>query len=64
MLGYTVGELLRYMPLAVDLTSWYGYTTWLALLTTAGVALWGFRVALAGRPLFRDEILGVEEEAS
>jgi serine/threonine-protein kinase len=57
MLGYTVSHLLRFMPLTFDLSHWYGYVTVLVLFFAVGVALWGFRVALAGRPLFRDEIL-------
>jgi serine/threonine-protein kinase len=63
MLGYTVSDLLCQLPLTFDLTSWYGYVTVLTLFITVGIAAWGFRVALAGRPLFRDEILEAEEEA-
>ena len=57
ILGYTVSYLLRLLPLTFDLTAWYGYVTLLTLFVTIGIAVWGFRVALAGRPLFRDEIL-------
>ena len=56
MVGYTFAHVLRHMPLTVDWTAWYGYATLLTLVTVAAVTLWGFRVALAGRPLFRDEI--------
>jgi hypothetical protein len=59
MVGYSVSHLLRYMPLTFDLTSWYAYATLLTLFITVGVAAWGFRTALGGRTLFRDEILGV-----
>jgi protein kinase-like protein len=41
------------MPLTTDLTSWYAAPTLLTLLVTGGLALYGFRVALAGRPAFR-----------
>ena len=50
-------RLLRLMPLTFDLTAWYGYVTVLTLFVTVGVGVWGFWAALAGRPLFRDEIL-------
>ena len=59
---YTVADLLRLLPLTFDLSAWYGYVTLLTLFVTVGVAVWGFRVALAGRPLFRDEILEAEAE--
>jgi len=62
ILGYTVSDLLCQLPLTFDLSSWYGYVTLLTLFTTVGVAVWGFRVALAGRRLFRDEILEVEAQ--
>ncbi len=57
ILGYTIADLLRLLPLTFELTAWYGHVTLLTLFVTVGVAVWGFRVALAGRPLFRDEIL-------
>jgi hypothetical protein len=60
VLGYTVSQMLRHVPLTFDLTAWYSYVTLLTLLVTVGVAVWGFRVALAGHRLFRDEILEAE----
>jgi serine/threonine-protein kinase len=57
VLGRTVCDLLLLLPLTFDLTIWYGYVTLLTLFVTVGVAAWGFWIALAGRPLFRDEIL-------
>ncbi len=62
ILGYTITDLMRLLPLTFDLTVWYGHVTLLTLFVTVGVAVWGFRAALAGRPLFRDEILGAEAE--
>jgi len=60
ILGSTVCDLLLYLPLTFDLTAWYGYVTLLTLFVTVGVAAWGFWIALAGRPLFRDQILKAE----
>ncbi len=62
VLGYTVADLLRFLPLTFNLTAWYGHVTLLTLFVTVGVAVWGFRAAVAGRPLFRDEILEAEVE--
>jgi hypothetical protein len=61
--GITVFHLLRFLPLTFDLTAWYGYVTLLTLFVTVGVTVWGFWIALAGRPLFRDEILEAEAGA-
>jgi hypothetical protein len=55
VLGTTVGKVLLVLPLTYDLTAWYGYVTVVVLCVTVGVAVWGFWIALAGRPLFRDE---------
>jgi len=63
MIGYTVSKILHELPLTFDLTAWYGYVTLLTLFITVGLAAWGFRVALAGRPLIRDKILEAEAEA-
>jgi len=57
ILGASISDLLRTLPLTYDLSAWYGYVTVLTLFVTVGVGAWGFWTALAGRPLFRDEIL-------
>jgi serine/threonine-protein kinase len=59
LLGPVVANLFL-LPLTYDLTAWYGYVTVLVLFVTLGVAVWGFWVSLAGRPLFRDEIMVAE----
>jgi serine/threonine-protein kinase len=61
--GRTVCDLLLLLPLTFNLTAWYGYVTLLTLFVVVGVAAWGFWAALAGRPLFRDEILEAEAGA-
>ncbi len=54
--GLSLAFLLRSFPLTFDLSAWYAEATLLVLPVVLGVALWGFRTALAGRPIFRDEI--------
>jgi len=62
LVGTTIRELLLTLPLTFDLTAWYAHVTLLTLALVLGLAGWGFWVSLAGRPLFRDEIL--ESEAA
>jgi serine/threonine-protein kinase len=62
LVGSTIHVLLQILPLTFDLTAWYAHVTLLALAVVLGLAGWGFWVSLAGRPLFRDEIL--ESEAA
>ncbi len=52
----TWNELYSSLPLTHELSSWHGTATFLCLLVTLGVALYGFRIALAGRPLLADEL--------
>jgi serine/threonine-protein kinase len=44
-------------PGMFGLTGWQAQSAWMALLFIAAVAGFGFYTALAGRPLFRDELL-------
>jgi serine/threonine-protein kinase len=46
-----VVTVLTQFPLTTDLTAWYGAGTVVAILLPAVLALYGFRVALAGKPL-------------
>ena len=50
---FTQGVLTLY-PLTPDLSAWYAANTTLALLVLAALGAYGFRVALAGRPILRD----------
>ena len=56
MVGVLVDALLRFLPATLDVTAWYGQSTLLVAVLVLVVAVWGFRVSLAGQPLFRDEI--------
>jgi hypothetical protein len=53
-----VNGLLQTMPLTFDLTAWWAAPTWITLAALLFVAGWGFRASLAGRPVFRDAVLG------
>jgi hypothetical protein len=46
-----VVTVLTQFPLTTDLTAWYGAGTVVAILLPIALALYGFRVALAGKPL-------------
>ena len=39
-------------PLTVDSSAWYAGTSLFLLLVLAAIAVYGFRIALAGRPMF------------
>ncbi len=42
-----------------DVFAWYGLSSLVALAVVAGMALWGFRLALGRRKLIDDKVLGV-----
>lgn len=50
--------LIANTPLTFDLTAWWATPTWWTLATLLFVALWSFRMSLAGQPVFRDRVLG------
>jgi hypothetical protein len=52
-----VSAILTRFPMTTDLSAWYSGATVFALAMVAGLAIWSFRAALAGRPLFGDELL-------
>ena len=45
------GHCLEF-PLTTDASAWYAGTSLFVLLVLAALAVYGFRIALAGRPLF------------
>ena len=47
-----VMPLLDHLPLTFDPGVWYAGFSWFVLAVIAGLALFGFRVAVAGRPVF------------
>jgi eukaryotic-like serine/threonine-protein kinase len=55
---FHVYRLLDRMPLTLHPEGWYMGTMLLTLTFIAAPPLWGFWTSQAGRPLFRDEILG------
>jgi hypothetical protein len=56
LLAYSVDAILRGVRVTPDVGAWHALPMWLAFGTVVIVAAWGFRVALSGRTLFRDEI--------
>jgi serine/threonine-protein kinase len=44
------------VPRTLDFSLWYAPMGMLPLLAAAGIAVYGFRISLAGRPLFKDEL--------
>lgn len=61
LLGVSIADLLRQMPLTLDLSSWYAAPSLLTLGVVLGIALWALRACLAGRRIVRDPILGMQE---
>jgi hypothetical protein len=51
-----VWALLTNIPMTYDMSSWIFGGTAVALALVLGLAIYGLRIALAGRPLFRDEL--------
>ncbi len=51
-----VAVVLARYPITLDVSTWYAGTSLFALLTIAGLAVYGLWVSLAGRPLFKDEL--------
>ena len=45
------------MPGASDWSAWYGAPATIGLLTVGALALYGFIVSMAGRPLFTDAMI-------
>jgi len=54
LLGSSVADLFRQIPLTYDLSAWYSVPTLLSLAVVIGIAIWGLRAALSGRRIVRD----------
>jgi len=54
---FFVTEVLLYFPVTTDLSTWYAPSTLFAYAVVLAVAGYAFRMAVAGRPLFRNGIL-------
>ena len=59
----SIADQLTNLPVTFNLSVWYAGAGLPSLLLTLGVAAWAFRTCVAGRPLFRDEILEAEASA-
>lgn len=38
--------------MTTDFSAWYGTSSWMAIVVVIAVALWGYRISTAGKPLF------------
>ena len=54
--SWSVSFLLICIPITYEVSSWIFGGTLVTLAVVFGLALFGLRIALAGRPLFRDEL--------
>ena len=52
-----VSTVLLTFPITAAFSAWYVTATLFALATVILLAIWSFRVALAGRPVLQDEFL-------
>jgi serine/threonine-protein kinase len=57
VVAFFVNELVIYCPFTMDFAAWYSAPTLAVLAMVAGLAVWSFSVALAGRALFEDEVV-------
>jgi serine/threonine-protein kinase len=56
LLMLAVGDMLASMRVTEELTAWHSLPMWIAYGSVAALAVWGFRAAVAGQLVFRDEI--------
>lgn len=54
MLMTFVGNAIPALVFTADYSAWYGKSSWIPLATFAGIAFWGYRVSVAGKPLLDD----------
>ncbi len=60
LMGMSIADQLTALPVTFDLSAWYAAAGLPSLLVIVALAAWAFRACVAGRPLFRDEILEAE----
>ena len=53
---FFIGLVFTY-PMTLDFSSWYAGSTALVLVVFAAMAVYGFSVSLAGRPIFHEDLL-------
>jgi hypothetical protein len=57
IVAFFISEMTIYTPLTTDFLAWFSGPTLFVLAVALTLAVWSFLVALAGRPLFEDELL-------
>jgi hypothetical protein len=50
--------LLNLFPITFDFSTWFAGSSFFAIGVLASIVVYGFYISLAGRPMFRDELLG------
>jgi hypothetical protein len=61
--AFSITDFLQILPLTLEFSSWHAGPTILYLLLMIGVAVYGFRISLAGRPLLRDQLAEAQAPA-
>ena len=56
LVGLSLAGLIAPITLTLDPSRWYSAATYLGLAMALALAVYGFYVSVAGRPLFRDEL--------
>ncbi len=54
--GIFTANILLSAPLTTNFSMWYSGSTLVAMLFVAALAIWSFHTALAGRPLFKQDL--------
>ena len=54
--GIFTANILLSTPMTTNFSLWYASSSLGALLIVLGLAIWSFHTALAGRPLFKQEL--------
>jgi hypothetical protein len=54
--GIFTVDILGSTPMTTNFSVWYASSSMVALLLVLGLAIWSFRTALAGQPLFKQEL--------
>ena len=54
------GNALVFLPITLNPSAWYGSYSLVFLLTLIALAVYGFYISLAGRPVFSEKLLEAE----
>ena len=57
IVAYAVPQILLNLPITLDSSSWYFGLSMIPIVLVAAVAIYGFRISLAGRKILRSELI-------